>query len=51
LQLQEKLAQHGIKSYTETRLNVGPFQNRAEAERALAKLRSLGVSAVVVPGR
>ena len=51
LQLQEKLAQHGIKSYTETKLNIGPFQNKAEADAALAKLRSLGISAVVVPGR
>ncbi len=48
-QLQERLAQNGIKSYTETRLNVGPFQNKAEADRALAKLRSLGISAVVAP--
>lgn len=51
LQLQEKLAQNGIKSYTETKLNVGPFQSKAEANQALAKIRSLGVSAVVVPVR
>ncbi len=49
LQLQEKLAQNGIKSYTETKLNVGPFQSKAEADQALMKIRSLGVSAVVVP--
>lgn len=48
-QMQEKLAQHGIKSYTETKLNVGPFQNKAEAEAALTKLRGLGISAVIVP--
>jgi DedD protein len=48
-QMQEKLAQHGIKSYTETKLNVGPFQNKEEAEAALAKLRGLGINAVVVP--
>jgi len=47
-QMQEKLAQHGIKSYTETKLNVGPFQNKAEAEAALTKLRGLGISAVIV---
>ncbi|MBU1691462.1 MAG: SPOR domain-containing protein [Gammaproteobacteria bacterium] len=51
LQLQEKLAKNGIKSYTETKLNVGPFQNKAEADQALAKIRSMGVSAVVVPVR
>lgn len=49
LQLQEKLAQNGIKSYTETKLHVGPFQNKAEADQALVKIRSLGISAVVVP--
>jgi len=51
LQLQEKLAQNGIKSYTETKLHVGPFSSKAEADQALAKIRSLGVSAVVVPIR
>jgi len=51
LQLQEKLTQNGIKSYTETKLNVGPFQNKAEADLALAKIRAMGVSAVVVPVR
>lgn len=48
-QMQEKLSQHGIKSYTETRLHVGPFQGKAEAEAAQVKLRGLGISAVVVP--
>jgi DedD protein len=47
-QMQEKLSQHGIKSYTETRLHVGPFQGKAEAEAAQVKLRGLGISAVVV---
>lgn len=51
LQLQEKLAQNGIKSHTETKLHVGPFQSKAEADQALAKIRSLGISAVVVPVR
>ncbi|MDD5330076.1 MAG: SPOR domain-containing protein [Sulfuricella sp.] len=51
IQLQEKLTQNGIKSYTETKLNVGPFQSKAEAEQAMAKIRALGLSAVVVPAR
>ncbi|MEW5944085.1 MAG: SPOR domain-containing protein, partial [Pseudomonadota bacterium] len=50
-QLQAKLIEHGIQSYTETRLNVGPFQSKAEADRALAKIRELGINAVVVPNR
>ena len=51
IQMQEKLTQHGIKSYTETKLNVGPFQSKAEADQAMAKVRSLGIGAVVVPVR
>lgn len=51
LQLQEKLARNGIKSHTETKLNVGPFLNKAEAEQALSKIRAMGVSAVMVPVR
>ncbi|MEN6585942.1 MAG: SPOR domain-containing protein [Sulfuricella sp.] len=51
LQLQKRLAEHGIKSYTETRLQVGPFQTKAEADQALAKIRSLGINAVLTPAR
>ncbi|OYW86103.1 MAG: sporulation protein [Hyphomonas sp. 32-62-5] len=51
LQLQERLTQNGIKSHTETRLNVGPFQNKVEADQALAKIRAMGISAVMVPVR
>ena len=51
MQMQEKLTQHGIQSYTETKLNVGPFKNKAEADQALAKVRALGIGAVVVPLR
>jgi len=51
MDLQKRLAQHGIKSYTETRLNLGPFHSKAEAEQSMAKLRRLGISAVVVPNR
>lgn len=50
-QLQERLTQNGIKSYTETKLHVGPFQNKAEAEQAMVKLRALGINGVVVPIR
>lgn len=50
-QLQERLTQNGIKSYTETKLHVGPFQSKAEAEQAIAKLRGLGINGVAVPVR
>lgn len=49
VQLQKRLAEHGIKSYTETRLHVGPFQNKAEADQAMAKIRSMGINAVLAP--
>ncbi|MBS4095779.1 MAG: SPOR domain-containing protein [Sulfuricella sp.] len=49
LQMQEKLTQQGIQSYTETKLNVGPFKNKTEAEQAMAKVRGLGINAVLVP--
>ncbi|PWB46451.1 MAG: SPOR domain-containing protein [Nitrosomonadales bacterium] len=51
VQLQKRLAEHGIKAYTETRLHVGPFQNKAEAEQALNKIRGMGINAVLAPAR
>lgn len=47
--LQAKLARHGIRSYTETRLQLGPFPTREEAQQAVEKLRELSISAVIVP--
>lgn len=49
VQLQKRLAEHGIKSYTETRLHVGPFHSKAEADEAMTKIRSMGINAVLVP--
>lgn len=47
-QLQSRLAQHGIPSHTETRVQIGPFKSRAEADRAREKLKSLGITAVIL---
>jgi DedD protein len=47
-QLQAKLAQHGIPSHTETRVQIGPFKSRVEADRAREKLKSLGITAVIL---
>lgn len=47
-QLQTKLAQQGIPSHTETRVQIGPFKSRMEADRARAKLKAIGISAVVL---
>jgi DedD protein len=50
-QLQAKLAEHGIPSHTETKLQVGPFNTKAEADAAREKLKALGIGAAVVPGK
>lgn len=50
-QLQAKLAEHGIPSHTETRLQVGPFSSKAEADAAQQKLKALGVGAVIISGK
>jgi DedD protein len=46
-ELVEKLRQQGIRAEMETRVHVGPFLNRAEAEKAQAELRKLGLTPVV----
>jgi len=56
--LQKKLGELGIKTYTEalqspqgnkTRLRAGPFPNRSAAEKALEKMKRIGVSGVLAP--
>jgi DedD protein len=46
-QLQSQLAEHGIPSHTETRVQIGPFKSREEADRAREKLKKLGIAAVI----
>ncbi|MBY0571744.1 MAG: SPOR domain-containing protein [Burkholderiaceae bacterium] len=57
-ELQAKLKSGGIKSYTQkvptasgdkTRIRVGPFESRDEAEKVRAKLTKLGLSGSLVP--
>lgn len=57
-QLQDKLAANGVKAYTDTvkgahgaltRVRVGPFGSREEADKALARVKKLGVDGKVVP--
>lgn len=45
--LVQRLNRQGIKAYSETRVMVGPFLNRQEAEKANAELARLGIKAVV----
>lgn len=42
-ELRAKLALHGIPAQVETRVLVGPFRTRAEADRARAQMRALGL--------
>lgn len=57
-QLQDKLREAGIKSYTQkvptpngelTRISVGPFGSKDEAEKVRAKLVKLGLGGALVP--
>ena len=59
-QLQARLAQAGMKSYTEgvktsqgdqTRVRAGPFESKAAAERAREKLAALGLGPAAVTPR
>lgn len=47
--LQNRLAETGIPTHTETRLVVGPLKDRAEADAVMRQLKTLGVEAVVLP--
>lgn len=50
-ELHARLTLSGVPSTLETRVQVGPFKTRQEAEMAQAKLRELGVEAILVPPR
>lgn len=46
-ELVEKLNKQGIRAHLEARVQVGPFLNRQEAEKAQAEMRKLGYNALV----
>lgn len=48
-ELHARLVQEGIPATIETRVLVGPFKNRREADAARKKLRALGVESVPLP--
>jgi DedD protein len=43
-----RLAQEGIPATLETRVLVGPFRNQKEAESARAKMKTMGIEALLV---
>lgn len=46
--LQQKLATNGIKAQLETRVQLGPFKDKQEAEEAYRKIKQMGLPAVLV---
>lgn len=46
-ELVERLQRQGVRAYSETRVQVGPFATRQEAEHALTELRRLGLKPVI----
>ena len=56
-EVREKLERSGLKTYTQvvdtkdgkrTRVRVGPFANKAEADRAADKIKSLDLPAAIL---
>lgn len=50
-ELHAKLTLSGVPSTLETRVQVGPFRTKHEAEAAQAKLKELGIETIMVPPR
>ena len=49
--LQKQLHRAGIEAHLETRVQLGPFRDRREADNALARAKQLGINAVLVSAR
>ena len=49
--LQKQLRRAGIESHLETRVHLGPFKDKRDAEKALARAKRLGINAVLVSAR
>lgn len=48
-ELRAQLTLNGIPSTIESRVHVGPFKTREEAETARAKMKALGIDALLLP--
>ena len=46
--LQQKLAAAGIQAHLETRVQLGPFKDKQEADEAYRKIKQMGLPAVLV---
>jgi DedD protein len=49
--LQKQLKRAGIDARLETRVQLGPFKDKRDADKALARARKLGINAVLVSAR
>ena len=49
--LQKQLQRAGIQARLETRVQLGPFKEKRDADKALARARKLGIEAVLVSSR
>ena len=49
--LQKQLQRAGIQAHLETRVQLGPFKDKHDADKALARARKLGIDAVLVSAR
>jgi DedD protein len=47
--IQARLTQEGIPATLETRVLVGPFKDQKEADSARAKMKAMGIEALLVP--
>ena len=49
--LKKQLHRAGIEAHLETRVQLGPFKDRQEADKALARAKKLGINAVLISAR
>jgi DedD protein len=49
--LQKQLQRAGIEAHLETRVQIGPFTDKREADKALVRAKKLGINAVLVNSR
>ena len=49
--LQKQLRRAGFDVHLETRVQLGPFKDKADADKALARAKKLGINAVLVSSR
>ena len=49
--LKKQLHRAGMEAHLETRVQLGPFKDKQEADKALARAKKLGINAVLVSAR